>query len=101
MIWIEESQYCLRIIDGDPAQRPPYRAVGTIIRHGDVAVLQGFLGQVTRSDLVEFIKKMNEIGVQHILLERVGAHRMPLGKLIDGSGLFAGWWHIDIHDLSV
>lgn len=97
MIWIEESQYCLRIIDGDPAQRPPYRAVGTIIRHGDVAMLKGFLGQFTRSDLVEFIKKISEMGVRHILLERAGNHRLPFGKKINApEGPFDGWWHIDL-----
>lgn len=102
MIWLEESQYCMRIIDADPAQRPPYRAVGTIVRHGDVVILKGFVGRVRRADIVEFIAKMREMGVRHILLERAGIHKMPLSKLIDGgSGLFSGWRHIDINDLSV
>lgn len=98
MIWLDESQYCLRIVDGDPAERPPYRAVGTVHRHGDVAILSGFLGQIKRQDLINFVIKMHEIGVCYILISRAGKHKMPFGSAVD-AGPFRGWWQIDIPDL--
>ena len=101
MIWLENSQYCLRIIDGDPAERPPYRAVGTVHRHGDVAILSGFLGEINKRDLIDFVRKMHEIGVRYILISRAGKHRIPLAQIIETAGPFCGWWQINIPDIMI
>jgi len=102
MIWLDESQYCLRIIDGDPAARPPYRAVGNIYIHGDVAILSGFHGKVMRADLREFLAKMRERKINHLILERTGNHRFPFASAINTpGGPFHGWWHIDMGAINV
>ena len=102
MIWLDESQYCLRIVDGNKEEKPPYRAVGNIYLHGDVAILCGFHGKLMRTDLREFVFKMIERGVNHLLVDRSERHRIPLGKRIDTpGGPFHDWWHIDLKTIDI
>lgn len=99
MIWLEEAQYCLRIVDADPETKPPYRAVGSISIHGDVAILSGFLGTMKRSDMREFVDKMRRRGINHLITWRSDDHVMPLfEKIQTDSGPFNGWWHLKIDD---
>lgn len=101
MIWLEETQYCLRIVDSDPATKPPYRAVGSVYIHGDVAVLSGFLGDLKRADINEIFEKLYARKIEHLIVERVGNHRVPFGRKIHApEGPFDGWWHIDLERVS-
>jgi|GEM_PF-3561768 len=95
MIWLEPVAYQLRVIDGDPAEHPPYRATGLILVHGDTAVLKGFLGRVTRPDIVAFYRDLKNMGFRWAVAERTGNHRMPHGERIE-AGEFAGSWRVDL-----
>jgi len=102
MIWLDESQYCLRIIDGDPAHKPSYRAVGNIYLHGDVAILCGFHGKLLRVDLRDLVSSLWDRGIRHLLTERSGSHRIPMGQRIDTpDGPFHDWWHVDLKEIGI
>ncbi|MBX3629295.1 MAG: hypothetical protein KF908_05150 [Nitrosomonas sp.] len=97
MIWLEETQYCLRIVDADPATKPPYRAVGSIYVHSNVAIIVGFHGSFMRADVRELFEKLHERNIKHLLSDRADNHRVPFGQKINApGGPFDGWWHIDL-----
>jgi hypothetical protein len=95
MIWLEPVAYQLRVIDGDPAERPPYRATGLILVHEDTAVLKGFCGRITRPDIAEFYRELRRKGFRFAIAERTGNHRVPFGTRIE-AGEFTGWWRVDL-----
>lgn len=95
MIWLEPVAYQLRVIDGDPAEHPPYRATGLILVHGHTAILKGFSGRITRPDIAEFYRALRRRGLRFAIAERTGNHRMPFGKRIE-DGEFAGAWRVDL-----
>lgn len=97
MIWLEPSHHLLRVIDGNPADQPDYRAVGNVWLHGDVAILTGFHGQLSRADLREIVTALSRQGAGYILVARAGNHRLPLGQPLHRPGEpFHGWWFIPL-----
>jgi hypothetical protein len=99
VIWLEPQLHLLRVIDGDPSDRPDYRAVGSVFAHGDVAVLAGFHGDLTRNDMRQIMTSLSCNGARYLLMERVGKHRIPLAKKISRPGEpFDGWWFIRLED---
>lgn len=100
MIWLDVSQYRLRIVDSDPATMPRYRAVGSVCVHGDVAIISGFLGNSTRTDVREVFKELHVRNIKHLIVQRAGSHRMPFARQINTPGQpFDGWWHVRLDDV--
>jgi len=86
----------IRVIDGDPKSRPPYRAFGTIACHGDIAIVDGLVGKIRPSEITLFYRKVRNLGYRWLVAERVGKHRLPYSRLIDRDGAFGGWYEVDL-----
>lgn len=100
MIWLDVSQYCLRIVDSDPATKPPYRAVGSVYIHGDVAIISGFIGKLLKADGREIFQELHARNIKHLIVQRAGSHRMPLARQINTPDQpFDGWWHVRLDDV--
>ena len=96
MIWLEPTGARLRLIDGDPNDRPPYRALGILTFHRDIAVMDGLHGKIRPKEVTMFYRKLrSEHGIRWLLAERTGNHRMPFADRIE-TGPFEGWWVVDL-----
>ena len=94
--WLEVSGLRIRVIDGDPKNRPPYRTFGTIACHGDVAIVDGLHGKVRHGEIVAFYRKVRALGYRWLLAERTGKHRLPYSRMVDRDGAFCGWYEVDL-----
>ena len=95
-LWLEPSGWRLRVIDGDPKDRPPYRVFVTIAAHGDVAIVDGLHGKIRHGEVVEFYRKVRALGYRWLLAERTGKHRLPYSRVVDRPGAFCGWREVDL-----
>jgi hypothetical protein len=99
MIWLDPHLHLLRIIDGDPRDKPDYRAIGNVFMHGEVAVLAGFHGDLTRNDMRQIMTNLSSNGARYLLMERAGKHKIPLAEKINRPGEpFDGWWFVRLPD---
>jgi len=100
MIWLDPTGSRVRVIDGDPKDRPPYRVLGLLTYHHDVAVIDGLLGRIKPCEVLKFYKMLRDVqGMRWLIAERQAIHKLPMGERIKGPHPFAGWYAVDLTKL--
>jgi hypothetical protein len=98
-VWLEPIAYQLRLIEGEPKDKPAPLVTGLVECHGETAVLRGFgavgNGQLTRERVMMIGRALRARGFRFAIAERTGRHRLPFGRVIEG-GVFAGRWRVDL-----
>jgi hypothetical protein len=85
-----------------PTAFADYHAICTIIRlDADKAMIVGFNGDISRSDMRALITVLHSKGYKFLLAQRAPGRRVPLGTQLPDDHTLANWWQLNIEEAMI